>query len=111
MKRMIKAARAEAGADLHIEYLSSSLPGEVEVRSMTVKRPTFSEAIKVMLEHLELPECDVDDMALRDWTKDDVIENIVYANGYGADADRIFYFEDRATGEVFIDDKYPEEVY
>ena len=111
MKRVIEASQSEQSANLHIQYIQSSFPGQIEVRSMTVKRPTFSEAIEVMLEHLYLPELDADDIELSDRTKDEIIESISYANGIGADSDYIFYFENRASGEVFIDNVGPEENY
>lgn len=115
MKRMIRAAQAGASADLYVQYLDfdGMSTGNVLLRSMTVKRPTLSEALTVMLEHIELRELDLDydDMVSGNYTKAEMIEAIEYANSAASDSDIILYLENRASGEVFIDNVAPEENY
>ena len=113
MKRVVKSSIDTVPADLYVQYLNSSdiATNNIGVRSMSVKRPSFLEAVTVMLEHLDLYELDLDYDEIKNYTKDKIIDAIAYAGSYSGEGDYILYFENRASGEVFIDENYPEENY
>lgn len=112
MKKVIKAAQNDRSANLFVQYLNADdiQINEVGIRTMTVKRLTLTEALTVMLEHINLDSLDLDYDEMNNYTVDEIIEAIDYANT-SMDSDYILYLENRATGEVYIDNNYPEENY
>ena len=97
--------------DLYIEYMLNRQQGDVpELRTMTIKRQSLTEALQVMFDKIYFGDNDMMDRPLDDFSKEDLIDMLNEVNDSGY-ADFIFYMENRASGEVFIDHTGPEENY
>ena len=108
MKRYITSS--SNSVDLFVQYMEGEYTGFPLLRTMTIKRATLRQAVEVMLNKLNLGDNDIlDNIDDPDFTKDELIECINICNEDGLDY--IFYMENRASGEVFIDNVGPEENY
>lgn len=109
MKRIIAtSADSGQGANLYVKYLSGLDQNEVSLRSVTVRRPSLREALYVMLDHMDV---DIDYEGMSELSDQEVIDEIAYINGESSFFDYILYLEDKNTGEIYIDNTYPEENY
>ena len=109
MKRIIAtSADSVQSANLYVKYLSGLDQNEIGLRSMTVRRPSLREALYVMLDHMDL---DINDEGISELSDQEIIDEIAYNNEYSSLFDYILYLEDKNTGEIYIDNTYPEENY
>lgn len=111
MKRMINAS-SSSRAHLYIEYIDSDyVMGELGVHKAVIERNTLEEALLVLVDNIDFRDSDIDDMIESEGFFDcnELIERIQYINGDQNDADYLLYFENKSTGEIYIDNNYPEE--
>lgn len=116
MKRTIVASTNSTR--LKVIYLHDAHRQPIpDLRTATVTRSTFIDALRVLLEDV-LVDTHVDtdyifdDPSLTEADQiDAAIQALDYMNGEDPESDCILYLANESTGDVYIDYTYPEENY
>lgn len=109
--KVIKASK-DGGAELYVEWISEDdiTQNRIGIRRARIKRNSLSQALKAMLERIDIgDDFDIDYDEFDTVPTEEIIESILYAYTDASTLDRIIFLKDEKANRTIIDDYFEEE--